>query len=82
MTVRTDILDQIEIVAQESNKVLAPLTDDTPLLESGLDSLAIAILVANLEDRLGVDPFSVGDGMEIPKTVGDLIRVYENAIRP
>ena len=82
MTVRTDILDQIEAVAQESGKALAPLTDDTPLLESGLDSLAIAILVANLEDRLGVDPFSVGDGMEIPRTVGDLIRVYENAVRP
>jgi acyl carrier protein len=80
MSIRTDILDQIEVVARENNKRLASLVDRTPLLETGLDSLAIAVLVANLEDRFGVDPFST-DGAEIPTTVGDLIRMYENAVR-
>jgi acyl carrier protein len=31
------------------------------LLETGLDSLCFAIIVARLEDELGVDPFSVDD---------------------
>ena len=31
--------------------------DDLVLLDSGLDSLCFAILVARLEDELGVDPF-------------------------
>jgi acyl carrier protein len=80
MTIRTDILDQMEVVAREGNKRLGPLTDQTPLLETGLDSLAIAVLVANLEDQLGVDPFSTDEGAEIPTTIGDLIRVYEDAV--
>ena len=78
MNVRTIILEQIRVIAEENNKSLAPLTDELLLLESGLDSLCIAILVANLEDELGVDPFSSGDNLEIPSTLGDLIRAYEN----
>jgi acyl carrier protein len=79
MDVRAIVLEQIRIVAKENNKTLAPLTDQLPLIESGLDSLCIAILVANLEDQLGFDPFSAGDDLEVPNTLGDLIRAYENA---
>ena len=46
---------------------------------SGLDSLCIAILVANLEDELELDPFAAGDEVAIPVTLGDFIRLYENA---
>ena len=79
MSLRTVILDQIGKVARQQGKQLAPLTDDLPLLESGLDSLCIAILVANLEDELGLDPFGAGDDVTIPVTLGDFIRLYENA---
>ena len=51
------------------------------LLKSGLNSLCVAILVANLEDELGVDPFGSGDDVQMPVTVGDFIRVYENAMQ-
>ena len=54
MTVRKTILDQVKAVAEQQGKTLAPLTDDLPLVSSGLDSLCIAILVANLEDELGL----------------------------
>ena len=40
------------------NKTLAVLSDDLPLMESGLDSLCIAVLVASLDDELELDPFS------------------------
>jgi hypothetical protein len=68
-------------VAQQNDKKLAPLTDSLFILESGLDSLGVAILVANLEDELGVDPFGSGDDVTVPVTLGDFVRVYENAMQ-
>jgi acyl carrier protein len=72
---------QIEQVAKEQNNKLSSLTDETPLLESGLDSLAIAILVARLEEALGFDPFSLSDDVYYPVTLGDFIRFYEDAAK-
>jgi hypothetical protein len=77
MTIRATILDQLVQIARQQHKTLAPLTDEVPLLESGLDSLCLAILVANLDDELGLDPFGSGDGVDIPATVGAFIRLYE-----
>ena len=50
MTTRLTILAAIREVAAEQGKTLAPLADELPLTESGLDSLCFAILVARLED--------------------------------
>ena len=79
MTVRTTIIDLIGEVAQQHEKPLAPLNDNLPLLDSGLDSLCIAVLVAMLDDRLGLDPFSNDTTGRLPVTVGDFITLYENA---
>jgi hypothetical protein len=75
--VRAFILNQVKLVASLQNKRLAPLADSLPLLESGLDSLCIAIIVANLDDELGLDPFASGN-VDMPITLGDFIRLYEN----
>ena len=80
MQVHSVIFDQIHKVAAEQEKKLAPLTDDLLLFELGLDSLCIAILVANLEDQLGVDPFGTDDGAIMPVTLGELVQLYENAL--
>ena len=77
MSVRSDIIAVFETVAAEQSKTLAPLTDEIGLLETGLDSLCFAIIVARLEDSLGVDPFV--DEVEFPITVGDFITLYEKA---
>jgi hypothetical protein len=66
-------------VAQEQKVTLPPLSDELVLLDSGLDSLGFAILVARLEDTLGYDPFSSSEDVFFPVTLGDFIRVYENA---
>jgi acyl carrier protein len=79
MSIRETIISQIRQVAQEQNKELAPLTDDLVLLESGLDSLEFAIIVARLEDSLGVDPFSASDDVNIPVTLAEFIGLYEDA---
>jgi acyl carrier protein len=79
MSVRSEVITQFKLVADEQGKRLAPLTDDVSLLESGLDSLCFAVVVARLEDALGVDPFSEAEDARFPVTLGDFIRFYENA---
>jgi hypothetical protein len=79
MSARSAIISQFEQVAREQNKELAPLSDDLVLLDSGLDSLCFAIIVARLEDMLGRDPFSYDDAVDFPVTLSDFIRFYEDA---
>ena len=67
------------LLAWISPDELAPLSDDLVLLDSGLDSLCLAIIVARLEDALGIDPFNSADDGAFPVTVGDFIRLYEDA---
>lgn len=76
---RTRIRNEMRRVAEQQGKAVPPLEDDLPLLDSGLDSLCIAILVATLDDQLGLDPFSGEGGAEFPVTVGDFIAAYERA---
>jgi len=80
MSVKQTILSQMQQVADEQKKSLSPLTEDLILLDSGLDSLGFAILVARLEDTLGVDPFTASDDVYFPVTLGDFVRVYEHAV--
>jgi acyl carrier protein len=79
MSTRATIAAEIEQVAKEQNKRLAPLSDDLILLDSGLDSLCFAILVARLEQRLGFDPFSAAEDVYFPVTFGDFVRFYDEA---
>jgi acyl carrier protein len=79
MTVRSTVLEMITDVGQQHGKQLAPLSDSLPLLDSGLDSLCIAVLVALLDDRFGVDPFSADSSGTLPVTIGDFVALYENA---
>jgi hypothetical protein len=80
MSVRLTIFEQMEEVAREHGKILAPLKDDLVLADSGLDSLGFAVLVARLEDTLGVDPFTASDEVVFPLTLGDFVKVYENGV--
>ena len=79
MSVRAIVLAQIQQIADDDHKSVPPLEDDLVLLDSGLDSLAIAILVARLEETLGFDPFTESDDVAYPVTLGDFIRFYEHA---
>ena len=77
MPIKPTVISLIQQIAEDEKKTLPPLTDDLVLLESGLDSLAIAILVARLEETLGIDPFTDSDDVAYPVTLGDFIRFYE-----
>ena len=77
MNVRSTITSMFEAVAREQQRQLAVLTDDLKLLESGLDSLSFALIVARLEDKLGYDPFESAESF--PVTFGDFVRLYESS---
>jgi hypothetical protein len=79
VSVRSTILSQFEQVAREQHRNLAPPSDDMALMDSGLDSLCFAIVVARLEDALGFDPFSATEDAQFPVTLGEFIALYEEA---
>jgi hypothetical protein len=81
MDTKSEIVAQFKQVAREHDKRLAALTDDLALLDSGLDSLCFAIVVARLETSLGKDPFSEDEDARFPVTFGDFVRFYENATK-
>ncbi len=79
MKTRDKILAVFREVAESQGRTLAPLTDDLRLTECGLNSLGFAIVVATLEDALGVDPFNASEWVDFPVTLGDFINLYDRA---
>ena len=78
MSVRSTIFAAMQQIAQEQKVTLPRLRDDLSLHETGFDSLAFAILVARLEDDLGIDPLTIAEDAAFPSTIGEFVRVYEN----
>lgn len=75
---RTLILQLMAETAENADCTLAAdIHDGTVLLESGLDSLGFAILVARLEEELGRDPFTETEDIVYPRTLGEFIAIYE-----
>jgi len=52
-------------------------SDDLVLLQSGLDSLGFAILVTQLEQELGYDPFTMMEQAVYPTTFGEFVSIYQ-----
>lgn len=75
LSLRSSIRSVFEEVASEQQRKLAPVTDDLKLLQSGLDSLGFALIVARLEEKLGYDPFE--NARSFPVTFGDFVDLYE-----
>lgn len=78
MDIRQTILDTLGELLTDNGVVLnAPLTDDAPLLRTGLDSLGFAVLVVRLEEQLGYDPFMLMTEPVYPRTLGEFLAIYE-----
>ena len=66
-----------EVWAFEKGSAAPELTNDTVLLETGLDSLGFAIFVSSLEEALGYDPFTLSEDVFYPQTFADFVAFYE-----
>ena len=78
MTTRNAILSEFNQVLKDSGVNSAvEMHDDTILLDSGLDSLGFAILVARLEEKLGYDPFVLMKEPIYPTTFAEFVAIYD-----
>lgn len=78
MSARLRIIAATKQAAEEQQVKLPPLNGALSLHETGFDLLAFAILVARLEDDLGIDPFTISEDAAFPLTAGDFVRACEN----
>ena len=81
MSVRSEILEQFKQVSLEQDKGLGTLSDDLPLMDSGLDSLCFTIIVNRLATSFGVDPFAENEDLMFPETLGDFVVLYEKSVQ-
>ena len=66
-----------DIIKDQKVELKSEITDETVILETGLDSLGFAILVAKLDEQLGYDPFQLMEDGFYPKTIKDFVDCYE-----
>lgn len=83
----TDIREMIragfnKIWSEDHDEAPPELMDDTVLLETGMDSMAFAVLVAELDDELGYDPFSMNEDAIYPSTFGEFVAFYQQHATP
>lgn len=73
------ILEKFNEALEQTNvdKHYDDIAEDVILLESGLDSLGFAILVALLEEELDFDPFQEMEDAIYPTTFGEFVAIYE-----
>lgn len=66
----------IELLEEDGIPVPA-IDSDTVLLDTGLDSLGLAVLVTRLETTLGYDPFSLMTEASYPRTLAEFVGIYD-----
>lgn len=69
-----------EVWREQYDSAPPVLEDDTVLLETGLDSLGFAILVARLDEDLGFDPFASADDAFYPRTFKEFVEFYSRNV--
>lgn len=77
MNYKEVIINRIIELLVEDDKEIPELTDETILLDSGLDSLGFAVLVTVLDEQLGFDPFTESEDPIYPTTLKEFISIYE-----
>ena len=66
-----------EILEESDQELKCELASTSILLNTGLDSLGFAILVAKLDDELGYDPFTLMAEPFYPSTYQEFLDIYQ-----
>ncbi len=83
MQIESTVHDRIRAILADRNGEISHLSGTEKLSATlGLSSLDLAFLVAELESELGVDPFAKLVSITSIRTVGDLVRAYQQALFP
>ena len=70
------------VLAERAGEVARLSNTDKLSATLGLSSLDLAFIVAELEAELGVDPFAKLVSITSVRSVGDLVRAYQQALFP
>jgi len=65
-----------ESLADKGGNLLDEYPSKEIMLDSDLDSMDIAVLIAELEDELGYDPFSSISEAIYPETFEEFLEIY------
>ncbi len=73
------VIEAVERQIADKGETAPPIDENTPLLGGSLpiDSLDLAVIVTQLRDTAGRDPFA--NGFINFQTVGDLARLYASS---
>lgn len=78
MEIRKAILETFnDLLDEQGYDQVLEVKDDMILLDTDLDSLGFAMLIAKLEENLDYDPFVLMDEPYYPQTFGELFSIYE-----
>jgi len=78
MNIENEVKEIFMDVLESTDKTLqCKLTNDAVLLDTGLDSLGFAILVARLDEELGYDPFTLMEEAVYPTTFEEFVDIYK-----
>ena len=79
MEIRRSIFSYIDKVREQKGLEVMKASDDTELIgeDTGLDSLDLAVLVTELEQKTGKDPFK--EGFIMFRTVAEWAALYEES---
>ncbi|MDP5030343.1 MAG: acyl carrier protein [Paraglaciecola sp.] len=78
MNIEHQIRHAMQQVAELNDcQLIEPIEADTLLLECGLDSLSYAMLVAQLEEDLGFDPFTDLVIDTYPSSFAEFLAIYQ-----
>lgn len=66
-----------EVAAQTGTELAADLKAHSALVESGLDSLAMAMVIARMDERLECRPFRDASLEGMPATLAELVLAYK-----
>lgn len=81
MNIEQIVMRAMRDVAELSDcRLIDPIEPDTLLLQSGLDSLGYAMLVAQLEEELGIDPFTELAIKVYPATFAEFVAIYAQGL--
>lgn len=80
MNIRTIILRQLKVAVEAFTPVSFPddVSDEMFLDDFWLDSIAFTSLLSALEADLGFIPIGILTGSSFPRTIGELIKLYED----
>ena len=81
MSIRLTILQQMAQARRSRARCWRRSTMTLCWRTADLTRWCFALLVAGLEDTLGIDPFTAAEDAFFPVTFAELVRVYENGAR-